>query len=205
MRRTPSMIPLKSFNYPVALLVLALMPWGLRAADEPAKEPAKDPAKAVIPVKRPEGGATIDFDKQVLPILKANCLACHNRTSSKGDLLLETPADILKGGESGPAAVFIGTMQRRISEKTIPACATGLGNSAVIAHPGDERRQRSRNTGRKKHATSLGPVIQLKARGNRSRMHQAGTYETVGIKKLIRDHAAGRHPQIAVGSGQAAQ
>lgn len=99
------MIPLKTLNYPVALLILALMPWGAQAAEESAKEAAKDPAKAVIPVKRPEGGVTVDFDKQVLPILKANCLACHNRTSSKGDLLLETPADILKGGESGPAAV----------------------------------------------------------------------------------------------------
>ena len=96
---------LKTFNFPVALLVLALMPCGLRAADEPAKEPAKDPAKAVIPVKRLEGGAAVDFDKHVLPILKANCLACHNRTSSKGDLLLESPADILKGGESGPAVL----------------------------------------------------------------------------------------------------
>lgn len=105
MRRTPSMKSLKTFNFPVALLVLVLLPGGLRAAEESAKEPGKDPAKAVIPVKRPEGGAAVDFDKHVLPILKANCLACHNRTSSKGDLLLESPADILKGGESGPAVV----------------------------------------------------------------------------------------------------
>lgn len=105
MRPNPSMIPPKTLNYPVTLLLLALLPWGLAAAEESVKEAVKDPAKAVISVKRPEGGVVVDFDKQVLPILKANCLACHNRTSSKGDLLLETPADILKGGESGPAAV----------------------------------------------------------------------------------------------------
>lgn len=76
-----------------------------RAAEEAPMETAKDPAKAIIPVVRPTAGTPVDFDRQVLPILKANCLACHNRTSSKGDLLLETPADILKGGETGPAAV----------------------------------------------------------------------------------------------------
>src|SRR5204863_1384438 len=34
-----------------------------------------------------------------------NCLACHNQTTVKGDLILETPDTILKGGESGPAVV----------------------------------------------------------------------------------------------------
>ena len=57
---------------------------------------------AIAAIKRT---ATVDFDKEILPILRNNCLACHNRTSSKGELILETPQDILKGGESGRSVV----------------------------------------------------------------------------------------------------
>jgi len=44
----------------------------------------------------------VDFEAQVLPILKRNCLSCHNATDAEGDLVLETPATIAKGGEDGP-------------------------------------------------------------------------------------------------------
>src|SRR5262249_38252409 len=47
----------------------------------------------------------VDFEKEILPILKNNCLACHNQTKAKADLVLEAPQTILKGGESGPAAI----------------------------------------------------------------------------------------------------
>ncbi|MCI0541135.1 MAG: hypothetical protein L0Z50_38525, partial [Verrucomicrobiales bacterium] len=47
----------------------------------------------------------VDFEQEVLPILKNNCLACHNQTKAKADLILETPQTILKGGESGPAVL----------------------------------------------------------------------------------------------------
>ena len=59
-------------------------------------------AIAVEPVTHP---GTVDFEKEVLPILNRSCLACHNRTKSKAHLVLETPAEILKGGSSGPAAL----------------------------------------------------------------------------------------------------
>ena len=47
----------------------------------------------------------VDFQSDVLPIFKRNCLACHNATDAKGDLVLETPATILKGGENGAVVV----------------------------------------------------------------------------------------------------
>jgi len=47
----------------------------------------------------------IDFGKHVAPVLKKNCTACHNASKKEGSLILETPATILKGGDSGPAAV----------------------------------------------------------------------------------------------------
>ena len=49
------------------------------------------------------GAHGIDFQQEILPFLKNNCLACHNQTKAKGGLNLETPQSILKGGDSGPA------------------------------------------------------------------------------------------------------
>src|SRR6056297_568325 len=47
----------------------------------------------------------VDFEKEILPILRRNCLACHSSTNSENDLILETPQTILKGGIEGPAVV----------------------------------------------------------------------------------------------------
>jgi WD40 repeat protein len=47
----------------------------------------------------------VDFEKEILPILQRNCLACHNTTDAESDLVLETPQSILKGGAEGPAVV----------------------------------------------------------------------------------------------------
>tara|TARA_B100001057_G_scaffold264661_1_gene264861 strand:+ start:9098 stop:12490 length:3393 start_codon:yes stop_codon:yes gene_type:complete len=44
----------------------------------------------------------VDFQEEILPMLRANCLACHNRTRSKGEVIMETPDDIRKGNEGGP-------------------------------------------------------------------------------------------------------
>jgi WD40 repeat protein len=63
------------------------------------------PAPVALPVADVKRDAPVSFEKEILPVLSANCLACHNRTKAKADLVLETPAEILKGGESGPAVV----------------------------------------------------------------------------------------------------
>lgn len=47
----------------------------------------------------------VNFHRDVLPALQVNCLPCHNKTTSKADLRMETPEDMLRGGESGPAIV----------------------------------------------------------------------------------------------------
>ncbi|HWE93494.1 MAG TPA: c-type cytochrome domain-containing protein [Tepidisphaeraceae bacterium] len=58
-----------------------------------------------IPVGDVQRSTPVDFEKEILPVLSSSCLACHNKTKAKAKLILETPADIRKGGESGPAAV----------------------------------------------------------------------------------------------------
>ena len=49
--------------------------------------------------------ASVDFYRDVYPFLKANCLACHNKTTTKAGLDMETPESMRKGGESGPAII----------------------------------------------------------------------------------------------------
>jgi WD40 repeat protein len=89
------------FNKQIILLVIAgLFPLLSLAEDKPPAEVQRKPI-AIAKNKR----KTVDFEKDILPILKNNCLACHNKTTAKADLILETPQDILKGGESGKAVV----------------------------------------------------------------------------------------------------
>lgn len=77
---------------PIALFVaFALVAQSAWAADE----------IAIADVKH-EG--PVDFEREVLPILKRNCIACHNHASQKGELVLETPQTILAGGSNGAAA-----------------------------------------------------------------------------------------------------
>ncbi len=70
------------------LVVVLLLSFGLGG-------PAAAQEKADVP----------DFDRDVLPMLRQNCIACHNKTNSEGDLVLESVASIRKGGASGPAIV----------------------------------------------------------------------------------------------------
>ena len=47
----------------------------------------------------------VDFEKEILPIFRRNCLACHSATEAQSDLTLETPQTILKGGSEGLSVV----------------------------------------------------------------------------------------------------
>ena len=49
--------------------------------------------------------AELDFYRDVQPFLKTNCISCHNKTTTKADLNMETPELMIKGGESGPSIV----------------------------------------------------------------------------------------------------
>ncbi len=49
--------------------------------------------------------AELDFYRDVYPFLKANCVGCHNKTTTKAGLNMETPELMIKGGESGPSII----------------------------------------------------------------------------------------------------
>jgi WD40 repeat protein len=60
---------------------------------------------APIPVQEPPPERAVDFLADIAPFLADNCVSCHSKSTHKGGLNLETAADILKGGDSGPAAI----------------------------------------------------------------------------------------------------
>ncbi|MDX1947487.1 MAG: c-type cytochrome domain-containing protein [Pirellulaceae bacterium] len=75
-----------------ALLPGMLVPASLVAAD----------AIAIAEVKH---DGDVDFEKEILPIFRRNCLACHSATEAESDLVLESPQAILKGGSEGPSVI----------------------------------------------------------------------------------------------------
>ena len=82
-----------------------LIGWALVAPAAMAAAAQEKPAGPAITVAEISRAEPVDFEHEVLPILRASCLACHNRTRAKADLILETPQGILKGGENGPAVI----------------------------------------------------------------------------------------------------
>jgi WD40 repeat protein len=64
---------------------------------------AEDPTP--ISIAELDRTEAVDFEKEILPILRKNCLACHNVTDTESDLVLETPRTIQQGGSRGPAVV----------------------------------------------------------------------------------------------------
>lgn len=69
---------------PAAFLGLALAPLTVRAGQTP---PAPKP---------------VDFQAQLMPIVKEKCLSCHGETKQSARLDLRTPESWKKGGGSGP-------------------------------------------------------------------------------------------------------
>ena len=67
--------------------------------------PSTVSAQKPIPIAAINRSEPIDFELEVLPIFRRSCLACHSSAEANGSLVLETPATILKGGDSGPAVV----------------------------------------------------------------------------------------------------
>lgn len=70
-----------------------------------ASEAPAATAGVVVEVAAVPPGQTVDFSRQILPIFRRSCLACHNSKDAEGGVILESPDLIAKGGESGPAVL----------------------------------------------------------------------------------------------------
>jgi hypothetical protein len=82
-----------------ATVTAALVLLGWLSPNAPAGRPAKKSPAKISPQ------AAAFFEKQVRPILAANCFRCHGPKVQKADLRLDSRAALLEGGESGPAVV----------------------------------------------------------------------------------------------------
>jgi len=81
------------------------LPKGYPARNEVDHFIAKEIALAAAEAETAKAG-TIDFYKDVQPILEARCYDCHQGGKAKGDLRLDQHASALKGGENdGPAVI----------------------------------------------------------------------------------------------------
>jgi uncharacterized membrane protein len=76
------------------------------------KKPKKKPDDKKPDHKQPEDkkpekkpGPTVDFKKDVWPIFKKSCIKCHGKKKKKGDLRMDTKANLAKGGENGEVVV----------------------------------------------------------------------------------------------------
>ena len=78
------------------LLVSAL---AVFAAD---KKPAAKPDLSKLP---PAATATVDFDKEIMPLLEKSCVKCHSGEKPKSKYVMDSKANIIKGGKEGAAIV----------------------------------------------------------------------------------------------------
>ncbi len=86
----------------------------------------------VIPIAEVKRDTPVDFEKEVLPLLKKNCVACHNATKAESSLVLENPQSIIKGGDSGPSVVPM-----KSAESLLLGRATGSVDS-LMPPPGNK-------------------------------------------------------------------
>ena len=58
-----------------------------------------------LPITAPVRTDAVRFQDEILPVLAANCTACHNPKIHEGGLILDSLKGILTGGDSGPGVV----------------------------------------------------------------------------------------------------
>ena len=85
----------------LASLSVILMGVGLAVS---AQSPPAS-AKASADKAGAQAIASVDFARDVRPILEANCFECHGAKKARGRLRLDLKAAALKGGNTGPALI----------------------------------------------------------------------------------------------------
>jgi WD40 repeat protein len=88
----------RNLGLPLSLLVFVLMFGAAWSAEGRAFEPP-------LPIAEIDRKTPVDYTKEILPLLKQNCLACHHAKEAEGGLVMETLESIVKGGDSGTALV----------------------------------------------------------------------------------------------------
>ncbi|MDW7994738.1 MAG: PSD1 and planctomycete cytochrome C domain-containing protein [Gemmatales bacterium] len=80
--------------------VVGLLGWSVSLALVQAQAPRLEPSKAPLP-----SVTTVDFVRDIQPILSKHCIACHGPRKAQGGLRLDHPDLAFRGGNSGPVIV----------------------------------------------------------------------------------------------------
>src|SRR5256886_15682237 len=88
----------------LAATALCLSAVALLAADKDKKKAEWDASK--LPPAASKTGLT--FEKDIKPILEKSCGKCHSGANPKSKYRMDTLANVIKGGESGDAAILPG-------------------------------------------------------------------------------------------------
>jgi len=84
------------------ILLLLLSGMAMVTAQQPAQKAPRKPKAEVV-----------SYYRDIEPILKQNCVSCHQAAMAAGGLSVDAPENVLQGGASGPAVVP-GKAQRSI-------------------------------------------------------------------------------------------
>jgi hypothetical protein len=116
-----------------AVLLTAFLAAAPTAATQsgPAAQTPTPSAEAQSPKLPPPASRTVDFVRDVQPILEASCTRCHARGKAKGGLSMETRDALLAGGDTGAAVV-----DRKSAESYLIELVAGLDPDEVMPKKG---------------------------------------------------------------------
>ncbi len=92
----------------LALAALVTLSLAAGAADEKDKAKGPHKAKGQAAAKVTAAGPKVSYDKQVRPILQAQCQGCHQPAKAGGGYVMTAFDRMLKGGDSDMAAIVPG-------------------------------------------------------------------------------------------------
>jgi hypothetical protein len=80
----------------------------------------------VATAAQPAKPTSLDFEKNILPILQSRCIKCHGAASPQAGLDVSTKASLLKGGASG-AAMVVGKAEKSLLYQRVVSGQMPLG------------------------------------------------------------------------------
>jgi len=85
------------------------------AAGTRRSQSGDDPAGSLRSPSQP----LVDYLREVRPLLRAKCATCHNESEAGGGLRLDSAAEVMKGGGSGPAVVPGNSQESRLLQAVL--------------------------------------------------------------------------------------
>jgi hypothetical protein len=112
--------------------LLGLLAGLLLVGSKPPVSPGEEPAARQLP---PAVDRTVDYQRDVRPILARSCTTCHGAEMHEGGLRLHTRKALLRGGDHG-AALVVG----RSAESRLILYVAGANDEGLLMPPEGEGR-----------------------------------------------------------------